>query len=60
MAVSMPRTNHWPTIARLMTESALWPSARVSVTQIARPDTDVVWLMQATTPPSATATVLRT
>ena len=31
----MPRTNHWPTIARLITDSALWPRPRVSVTAIA-------------------------
>ena len=36
----MPRTNHWPTIARLITDSALWPRPRVSVTAIASAQND--------------------
>ena len=53
MAASMRRTNHWPTIARLMTDSALCPIVRVSVVQTASPATVVVWLMNMTTMPSA-------
>ena len=34
------RRNHFPTIARLTTDSALWPKPRVSVTKISRPITE--------------------
>ena len=51
--MSMRRTNHWPTMARLTTESALWPSARVSVTAIASSVNDVTRLIRHTTAPSA-------
>jgi len=42
MAASIFRTNHCPTIARLTTDSALCPNARVSVTHNARAANDRV------------------
>lgn len=60
MAASMRRTNHWPTMARLITDSALCPIVRVSVVHTASPATVVVWLMNMTTTPSATATLVST
>jgi hypothetical protein len=59
MAASMRRTNHGAIIARLTTESALWPSARVRVTSTASHASDVASLIVATTAPSATARAVR-
>ncbi len=56
----MPRANHWPTIARLITDSALWPRPRVSVTAIASAQNDSTALIAQTTMPSAAATVVST
>ena len=60
MAVSTFRTNQGATIARLTTDSALCPSARVNVIHTASPTTDPVWLIAATTRPSASATEVST
>ena len=60
IAMSMRRTNHWPTIARLITDNALWPRPRVSVTAMASAQNDCTPLITTTTAPSARATVVRT
>ena len=60
MAVSTFRTNHGAIIARLTTDSALWPKARVSVIQMASPRMERVWLIATTTSPRARATDVNT
>ena len=45
----MPWTNHWPTIARLITDNALWPRPRVSVTATASDQNDCAPLIAQTT-----------
>jgi hypothetical protein len=51
----MRRTNHWPTIAMLTTDSALCPSARVKVMATANCANEWTQLIKHTTVPSATA-----
>ena len=58
IAASIVRANHWPIIVRLTTESALCPSARVSVTQIASAANVCVRLIAQTTAPSASGTAV--
>jgi hypothetical protein len=52
--VSILLTNQCPTIASDATESALWPSARVSVIHTASAVYDADALMRQTTRPRAT------
>jgi len=54
------RTNQFPTIVRLMTESALCPSPRVRVISTASQRIPLMPLISVTTVPNARATVVRT
>jgi hypothetical protein len=60
IARSMRRTNHCPTIARLMTESALWPQARVIVSASASAANDDTRLIRQTVTPRTAAMKART
>ena len=47
-------------MARLTTESALWPKPRVSVTQTSSAIVPATWLITSVTRPSSSATTVRT
>ena len=58
IARSICRANHCPIIVRLTTDSALCPSARVSVTQTASAANECARLIAHTTQPSASGTAV--